>query len=325
MSVIEQAAKRLEELRRIQGGSAPANFDEFVEHSKSSLGTSSGDGKAYRLPTLEGPEEFILTTGTNANQIGGGRGNVLSIDLVRLAGMGFVAPQDPRSTIAEEFRAIKRPLIRNAFGKAASPIPNGNLIMITSALPGEGKSTTAINLALSIAMEIDSTVLLVDADVARPAVPGLLNISSARGLLDVLVDERLDMSEVMAKTNIEKLGILTCGEQRSRATELLASSAMSRLLSEMSRRYSDRMIIFDSPPLLLSNEARVLAAQMGQIVVVVEAERTTHSALRDALATIETCPVKLLVLNKSRVANSGGSYGYGYGYSYGNGFEDRRT
>jgi receptor protein-tyrosine kinase len=138
------------------------------------------------------------------------------LDLAHIAAKGIITPDAPRSQTADEFRVIKRPLIINATGKGAAPIKQGNLIMVTSALPGEGKSFTAVNLAMSIAMELDHTVLLVDADVARPTVPGMLGLPATRGLLDVLVDDTVDLSQVLLKTNIEKLSVC-CREPGIRA------------------------------------------------------------------------------------------------------------
>jgi exopolysaccharide/PEP-CTERM locus tyrosine autokinase len=203
-------------------------------------------------------------------------------------------------------------------GKGASTLQNGNLIMVTSALPGEGKSFTAINLAMSIATELDNTVMLVDADVARPSVLRVLGLEAGPGLLDLVMDETKDLSSMLLRTNIEKLTILPSGTPHSRATELLASDAMIRLLDDMAKRYSDRIIVFDSPPLLLTTEARVLASHMGQIVVVVRAGQTLQADVRQALATIEACPVKLMLLNQvTSLFKERSGYGYGYGYGYG--------
>jgi receptor protein-tyrosine kinase len=240
----------------------------------------------------------------------------VEIDLRRLVATGMVNPVQPRSQIAEEFRLIKRPLLRNVTATGPAAISRSNLIMVTSALPGEGKSFSAINLAMSIAMEFDYTVLLVDADVARPSVLNRLGLHRERGLMDVLSGDVKDLSDVLLRTNIDKFTILPAGMPHARATEMLAADAMSKLLEQIAQRYSDRVIIFDSPPLLVTTESRVLAAQMGQVVVVVEAEATTHSTIRQALTTIESCPVKMLVLNKSRGEVRSGSY-YGYGYGYG--------
>ncbi len=134
--------------------------------------------------------------------------------------------------------------------------------------------------------------------------------------LDLRVDDRIEMADALLRTNVEKLTVLPSGTPHPRATELLASDAMTSLIQEMGRRYPDRIIIFDSPPLLLTTEARVLATHMGQIVVVVQAERTLQTQVKHALSTIEVCPVKLMVLNLVRGGDQD-AYGYGYGYGQG--------
>lgn len=242
----------------------------------------------------------------------------VELDLQRLAALNFVTPGAPRSRIADQYRVIKRPLIANALGKGAAPVAHGNRIMVTSALPGEGKTFTAVNLALSIAAELDTTVMLVDADVGRPSVLKTLGLAPGPGLLDVL-EGRATMPEVLLRTNVDKLTLLSAGTLHDRATEVLASDGMHALLQEVAQRYDDRVIIFDSPPLLLTTEARALASHMGQVIIVVQAGQTSQSDVQTALATIEFCPVKLLLLNQARGTKldayaTGYKYGYGYGY-----------
>jgi protein-tyrosine kinase len=236
----------------------------------------------------------------------------VEINLAKLHQLGMITPDQGKTLAAQEFRGIKRSLIQNAFIKGAGAIHHGNLIMVTSALPKEGKTFCAINLAMSIATEMDHTVLLVDADVARPSVLRTLGLKSAVGLMDILLDEKLDLAEVMINTNVDTLRILPAGTSHRHATELLASQAMSSLLNEISNRYPDRIVIFDSPPLLPTTEARVLASQMGQIVMVVEAETTTQHAVKEALRHIETSSHINLVYNKARAFPGGANYGYGY-------------
>ena len=251
----------------------------------------------------------------------------VTLDLDLLSAAGIVTPSAPRSQTADQYRVIKRPLITNAMGKGAAALNHGNLIMVTSALAGEGKTYTSINLAMSIAAELDNTVMLVDADVARPSVPRMLGLPPSPGLLDLL-EGTADMSSVLLKTNIDKLTILPSGTPHRRATELLASDAMRVLLNDMAKRYSDRIIIFDSPPLLLTTEARVLATQMGQIVIVVQADKTLQADVQHAISTIEACPLKMLLLNRARGDSAGVSirgYGYGYGYGYGTPNETQTT
>jgi exopolysaccharide/PEP-CTERM locus tyrosine autokinase len=247
----------------------------------------------------------------------------VELDLDLIARNGVVIPNAPRSRLADQFRVIKRPLLQNAAGKGASTLNHANLIMITSALAGEGKTFTAINLAMSIAAELDHTVMLVDADVARPSVLRNLGVPEGAGLLD-LIDGSAQMHDVLLRTNVDKLSVLPSGTPHQRATEMLASEGMRRLLDEMANRYADRIIIFDSPPLLMTTESRVLATPMGQIVMVVQAGRTKQSDVQAALETIDSCPVRLMLLNQVR-SETETSYGYGYGYGYGHGSGQSRS
>lgn len=292
-SLIEQAARRLEQLRQA-GVDMPA--------------TPNVVATVKAVPAPPPPPEKPVVVSRRVELNG-----------EAMAAAGIIDPNSPRSKIADQYRVIKRPLIKNAMGKGASVLTNGNLIMVTSALPGEGKSFTSINLAMSIATELDHTVLLVDADVARPSVMRMLGLPAGPGLLDLVLNDKMDMSSVLLKTNVDKLTILPSGTPHPRATELLASDAMVRLLEEMAARYSDRIIVFDSPPLLITTESRVLATHMGQVVLVVHAGKTLQSEVKQALATIEACPVKLLLLNRSSALFKGG-YGYGYGYGSGYGY-----
>jgi protein-tyrosine kinase len=235
----------------------------------------------------------------------------VDINLARLHQMGMVTQEGGRSAVAEDFRLIKRPLLRNVRGDHDTPpIRHGNLIVVTSAMPGEGKTYCAVNLAMSIAMEMDITVLLVDADVARPSVLKVLGLGPEPGLMDALLREETTLADVILRTNVPTLSLLPAGRANKHATELLASRSMSRLLTEIAERYADRIIIFDSPPLLMTTEAGVLAAQMGQILLVVEAERTTQYAVREALQRIEQCPHVHLIYNKSMASAGLGCYGY---------------
>ena len=238
----------------------------------------------------------------------------VDLDLARMRDLGMVTAAGGRTALVEDFRIIKRPLIKRAFADRAPGDLPGNLIMVTSSLPGEGKTYCAINLAMSIAMELDHTVLLIDADVARPSVLRTLGLPAQRGLMDILVDDSLDLSDVMLRTNVPTLAILPAGTGTPRATELLASAAMTKLVMEIALRYPDRIVIFDSPPLLLTSEARVLASHMGQIAVVVESETTTQHAVKESLSQLEGCANVNLIYNKTReFPGIEESYDYHYG------------
>lgn len=296
MSIIEKAASKL---------------DQIEKEEKTRIAKVQASAESDQKPEIE-PSEVVNEIDQTHLQSAPSQSNMAIIDLARLHQLGMVTPNEGKTQIVEEFRIIKRPLITNAFNQGARKISNGNLIMITSSLAGEGKSFCAINLAMSIAMEMDHTVLLVDADVAQPSIPKYLGLKNGKGLLDVLVDDKLELADVMLRTNIEKLSILTAGRKSRHSTELLASQSMSDLLTEIAQRYRERIVIFDSPPLLLASEARVLASQMGQVVMVVEAETTPQKTVTEALMQIESCEVINLIYNKARPFPGGDFYGYYY-------------
>lgn len=238
---------------------------------------------------------------------------VLKLTPARLKAIGAGGPEDVIRRMSEEYRVIKRPLLDNAFGKGAAAIENGNLIMLTSSAEGEGKTFTSLNLAISIAQELDRTVLLVDADVARRGISRTWDFKPGEGLTDVLANDELDLGDVLIKTTHPKLTLLSAGQNMANVNELLASEKMKLLTDEIAARYSDRVIIFDSPPLLPTSEARVLAQHMGQILVVVEAQRTSRAMVEEAVSYLDSEKTIGLVLNKKRQSGRKNYYGYGYG------------
>jgi protein-tyrosine kinase len=238
----------------------------------------------------------------------------ITLDFDRLRAMGFAPPAD-QSAIAEEFRLIKRPLVAVALGQTPSTRENHNVIMVTSAAANEGKTFVATNLAFSMASEHDVHVLLVDADVAKPSMPHVLGFDAELGLVDAIRDETIDLADILLRTNIENLTLLPAGRSKPGMSELLASARMARFVSEMARRYSDRIIIFDSPPVLARSEPIVLAKHVGQVVLVVEAERTSRNAVDEALALIGPDRIGGVILNKAPrlIGHEGFGQSY-YGY-----------
>lgn len=234
------------------------------------------------------------------------------LNFQHLAELGFITPDTGRTQMVEEFKLLKRPLLMNAFGKGAVEIEKGNLILVSSALPGEGKTYTSLNLAISMAMEMDTTVLLVDSDVIKPSMTKLLSLEDRPGLIDVLIDPEINLSDVIVKTNIPGLRVLPAGSRHLQSTELLASEQMLQISNELASRYSDRVVLFDAPPILATSEASVLASHVGQILMVVEAASTPQYAIKDAVSRLDKNKVIGLVLNKSRR-----SFGEGYGGYYG--------
>jgi protein-tyrosine kinase len=233
-----------------------------------------------------------------------------TIDLDRLRQIGMLSADSPRSRFAEEFRNIKRPLLRHAGEAAQVTGRSANLIVVTSALPGEGKTFCALNLALSVAMEMQHSVLLVDADVARPAIFRLLGLPPAPGLMDALLQATPPLSELILHTNIANLSLLPAGRPHPRATELLASDAMGHLLGQLAGADPARLIIFDSPPLLLTSEASVLAEQMGQVLLVVESECSTRRDVQEAVRRLAHCARVDLVYNKASAFTGDNIDGY---------------
>jgi protein-tyrosine kinase len=239
---------------------------------------------------------------------------IADIDWARLAESGFVAPGDSNTQAVEEYRNIKRPLVSNAFGKGSEGITRANLILITSSLPSEGKTFTAINLALSIANERDKQVLLIDADVARPSVSRVLGIKSGPGLIDYLERDDISFSDITLSTSMPGLHIVPAGKLHKHSTELLSSNKMALLADELSSRYPDRVVIFDSPPLLAATQGEILAKLVGQVVLVIAAETTMQSVVMESVDKLASCDVVLALFNKSKRNTDGSYYGYGYGY-----------
>ena len=226
----------------------------------------------------------------------------VNIDPPALRAAGLLAPEEEEHQLAQQYRQIKRPLIGKAMGRGAPRLPNGRVIMVASALAGEGKTFTAVNLALSISMEKDVHVLLVDADVAKPLLSSLLGLSEAPGLLDVLRDSRLDVESVILRTNIPNLTVLSAGKRSHETTELLASARMEEVMCAIAQHDERRLVVLDSPPLLLTTESPAIAQVAGQVVMVVRAGTTPRQAVLAALTYVGSHPAVSLVLNQCRMS-----------------------
>jgi len=241
--------------------------------------------------------------------------DVLQLDKPELEKRGFLIDDGTRKSIKDEFRQIKRKFLNNAFGAASKTLKNSNLVMVSSSKPNEGKTFVSINLALSIALEQDKTVLLIDADVLRPSLNRELGFKQAPGLIEYLLGQKNDISEIMYSTNIDKLKIIPAGEPHHLSNELLASDRMVSLASELAERYPDRVVIFDCPPLIGVTETLVLANLMGQALVVVEESKTLIADIKKATENLNEDLALGLVLNKA-IRSHQDMYGY-YGYGYG--------
>jgi protein-tyrosine kinase len=323
MSIIEKAAQRLEEMSRA-GVTVPWSAAGLTEAEARAL---SGPHAAATGGTTVSPQpsrETAVRVRTSASSAAIGalpagiasmppasQSRKVTIDLTALLDAGYLVPGQPRSGLADEFRGIKRPLLKNMLGESTLPIHRSNLILVTSAVPGEGKTFCAVNLAMSIASEVDSSVLLVDCDVIQPSMLTRLGVPGEHpGILDLLTRDDLRVSDVMLRTNVPKLSLLPSGRPRLNATELLASAAMERLLDDFSQRYADRVIIFDAPPLLVTTEAKVLASRMGQILVVVDESRSEPKQVAQAFTALDGVPIVMSVLNRSVRRTVASRYSY---------------
>lgn len=206
-----------------------------------------------------------------------------------------------RSRISEEFRLVQRQILRCAFGPDAEP-GFSNLLMVTSARPGEGKSFMSINMAGSIARQGDNQVLLIDADSKRNSICCALGLAEAGGLLDLVTNLKLDPNAVIVKTPIEQLSVLPVGRGRERSAELFSTKEMTRLIQSLGRRYADRLLILDAPPCLSTSDPAVLAQVVGQVLFVVEADRTQRAEVEASLDLIQACPTITMVLNKQQAS-----------------------
>jgi exopolysaccharide/PEP-CTERM locus tyrosine autokinase len=240
----------------------------------------------------------------SANRVG-------TVDREKLAAAGFIVPDDGASAIMEEFRIVKRQLLHAATAPDAPA--NARMILIASALPEEGKTFCAVNLALSMAAEKDHEVLLVDADVANPSVLSTLGLEAGPGLIDAIASRDEDVEACIIRTDVPNLYVLPAGTPRNDATELLASSRTRAVLERLCLQRSRRIVIFDSPPALAASPASELAHHVGQVVLVVRADRTSDATLREAAGLLAGCANIRLLLNGSVIASGGRRFGSYYG------------
>lgn len=290
MSVVEKAIRKLQEQReqsaaekRAAAASQEPEVPARAEQTVPPSGPAAGDAS----PTV------VLVRNT-------------------LRAAGLMPPEEEIDLLTRQYRKIKHPLVARAMGRGVAREPKGYLIMIASAMAGEGKSFTAINLALSLALEKDLEVLLVDADIPKPQLSRVLGLANAPGLLDVLRDPELDVESLIHATNVPSLSFLSAGVGADDATELLSSARMERTALLLGQRNDRRIVVFDSPPLLQTTESPALARIAGQIVVVVRAESTPQPVLLDALNTLQGHPAVSLVLNQSTQSGVSPYYYYGY-------------
>lgn len=315
MNTIERALAKKKQKQKQSIDDADKNLSADNSH----LGEVDATENKLAEPNLSDSEQSThlpVTTPDNESQndFDSSQSLTLDINLPALEERGFVSTTDSRRLVNEEYRAIKRKVLNNAFGPLSDTLNNANVIMVSSPRPNDGKTFTAINLALSIALEQDKTVLLVDADVLRPSVMRELGAEFDKGLMEYLLGDVTSLSEVMYSTNIEKLKVIPAGKSHHLSTELLASEKMWETVKEFSKRYSDRVVIFDTPPLLGINETAILANLAGQAVIVLKENNSKISDVNEAVQQLNPDMSKGFVVNQSTHSVNGSGY-YGYYYS----------
>lgn len=259
--------------------------------------------------------EPIAPASAPASAAGAFGGTHHAVDRAHLAEQGLIVPGGTVTEVLEEFRIVKRQLLnqvveleREGAGAAAQRI------LISSPLPGEGKTFCAVNLALSIAAEKESEVLLVDADFAKPSVLSTLGLPGGPGLMDALTDPGADITDFVIGTDVAGLWVLPAGNSSHLDTENLNSSRTAAVLDRLTDGAPHRVVLFDTPPALAASPAAVLAKHVGQAVIVVRADRTGQGALEDAISLLSACPNIELLLNGTHFSPSGRRFGSYYGY-----------
>jgi protein-tyrosine kinase len=296
MSIVEKAVEKLKTLQPEL--LASPSVEAVAPHSASTIERLSG-----RARTEQATESAPLW----------------HVDQMALERAGLLpAGNEANDRLADELRRVKRPLMDNAIGNGTKVLAHAGRIVVTSAVPGEGKTFTALNLALSLARELDFEVLLVDGDIPKSHITRVLGLSGRPGLMDVLVDERRHPAEVIVRTDVPNLLVVPVGERHPLTAELFGSLRMEYVLEELGGRNLHRLVVFDSSPLLATSESQVLASHMGQVVVVIAAGHTGQHAVNSALQSLNDSQYVGLILNMSCLPASENHYDNYYGlYSRG--------
>ncbi len=301
MSIIEKAQKKFEAAMSMK----PERVEPAQDVPEISTSTYETSGEIIHDRPGPGLDRESVPTQTRQSRM-------ITLDMPKLKKSGYLTPGTINIVLAEQYRRIKMPILSNAFQEKGAHLTNRNLVMVTSAVPKEGKSFTSLNLALSIATEFNQTALFIDADIARHTNSSFLGLAGEPGLSDLLMSDNNNVGDYLLKTDIPNLTLLPAGQYHEKGHEMWASNKMRNLLVELSTRYPDRVVIFDAPPVLLDSSAQILARQVGQVLFVIEAEKTHKQMVMEALESIAESQYIGLVLNKSnrRLVSEYGYYGH---------------
>lgn len=270
MSRIEKALEKA--MKEREGGTAPKREEAAVP--------------AARVPEVREAQDFSI-------------GQQVHVDNPYL-----ITAKDPDSPVSEEYRKLKSLIVK--LTKMGDFL---NTLMVTSTVGGEGKTLTALNFAITLAQEFDHTVLLVDADLRRPAVHHYLGIPQGLGLTDCLT-RGVDVGDALIQTGIGKLAILTSGSHVPNPVEVTASGRMRDLVKELKHRYADRYVIFDTPPVLPFAEAHAIGSMVDGVLFVVGEGRASASSIKEALSMLKETRVLGMVYNNASVNLLDSTYYY---------------
>jgi receptor protein-tyrosine kinase len=318
MSIVERALQKAQAKGRQESAMTPAAGASDVGKSIEVVAPSEpptsivADPSGASLPSFGVPDAASRTS-FDAKAI-------VHLDFARLRDEGRVPSSEMTRQVEEEMRRVKWPVLNAIEGRGGEKAARNNVVLVTSAVPGEGKTFTSLNLALSIVRDRESRVVLVDGDVARPGLTPTLGLEGRPGLNEVLEDTAMDVEAVIYRTDIDGLFFVPAGRWHDHSPEFFAGSRMPQVIEELSRRVGNGVIIFDSPPLLATNDAQALTRYAGQVLLVVRSDDTEQQAVLDALALVDRTAVVSAVLNRVSPSIVSRYYGqYYYGYNYGQG------
>jgi exopolysaccharide/PEP-CTERM locus tyrosine autokinase len=310
MSIVERALEKAQ---------ARAAQQSAQEASRKELPTEAPPEAPPAIPiaTLEPSEETTRPApAAEVVALEGGRAGSIQIDVEQLRAAGRLASPALAARTDEEFRRIKWPVLNAIMQREGATPARNNMVLVTSAVPGEGKTFTALNLALSIAREQDWEVLLVDGDLAQPALTASLGLGGRPGLTELLDDPAMDVADIIYTTNVRGLSVMPAGRRAENTPELLSSDRMGQVASRFGAPARPTVVVIDSPPVLATNEAQVLSRYAGQILLVVRADFTEQRVVMEALGLLDRTKPVNTVLNRvepSMVSRYYGYYYYGYG------------
>ena len=292
----------------------------FVERAVQIAESKTKEGESPLAATVASPSEPRRAVVSEASQQRSDPVPVVRLNLERLRELGRLPSLEAAPRTENELRRVKWPLLRAITGTSVDPPVRNNVIQVTSALPGEGKTFLALNLALSMVRDRELDVILVDADVARPGLTPALGLDDAPGLNEVLEDSSRDVDSVIYRTTVDGLYVVPAGKWNDRAPEFFAGSRMPQVIEQMSRRVRKGAVLLDSPPLLATNEAQLVTRYAGQVLFVVKADATEQRVVREAITLIDPAASTNAVLNQVRpslLSTYYGQHDYRYGSSYG--------